>query len=48
MQGLDPKKKYFVRELGIILSGSTAMSVGFVPKFEREDFASVTFHFEEK
>ena len=48
MQGLDPKKKYFVRELGIILSGSTAMSVGFVPKFERGDFASVTFHFEEK
>ena len=48
MQGLDPKKKYFVRELGIILSGSTAMSVGIVPAFARNDFSSVTYHFEEK
>jgi hypothetical protein len=48
MQGLDPKKKYFVRELGIILSGSTAMSVGFVPPFAPCDFASATYHFEEK
>ena len=48
MQGLDPNKKYFVPELGMILEGSTLMNVGLVPKFDKADFTTVTYHFEEK
>ena len=48
MEGLDPKKDYFVRELGIIAKGSTFMGLGLAPKFGWGDFMSVTFHFEEK
>ncbi len=48
MRGLDPNKKYYVPELEMILSGSTLMSVGLVPNFAREDFTTVTYHFEEK
>lgn len=48
MQGLDPKKKYFVRELGLILEGSTLMNVGIAPKFPAGDFHSLVYHFEEK
>jgi alpha-galactosidase len=47
-KGLDPKKKYYVTELGIILGGDTLMNVGLVPDFKRGDFQTVTFHFEEK
>jgi alpha-galactosidase len=48
MAGLDPKKKYYVVELGIILDGQTLMNVGIVPDYKREDFTSVVYHFEEK
>ena len=48
MAGLDPKKKYYVPELGIILEGATLMNVGIAPEFEAGDFASVMYHFEEK
>ena len=48
MAGLDPKKKYFVPELGIILEGSTIMNAGIIPTFKPEDFTSVVYHFEEK
>ena len=48
MAGLDPKKKYFVPELGIIAEGSTFMNVGIVPSFKPNDFSSVVYHFEEK
>ena len=47
-KGLDPKKKYYVPELGIILGGDTLMNVGLVPNFQRGDFKTVTYHFEEK
>ncbi len=48
MAGLDPKKKYFVPELGVILEGATLMNVGIAPAFKPEDFTSVMYHFEEK
>lgn len=48
MKGLDPNKKYYVPELGIILAGSTLMSVGLIPQFAKEDFTTVVYHFEEK
>lgn len=48
MRGLDPNKKYYVPELGIILTGSTLMSVGLIPRFAKEDFTTVVYHFEEK
>lgn len=47
-KGLAPEKRYFVPELGIILEGSTLMSVGLLPEFERGDFKTVKYHFEEK
>ena len=47
-KGLSPEKKYFVPELGIILSGSTLMNVGLLPEFERGDFKTLKYHFEEK
>ena len=47
-KGLAPEKKYYVPELGIILSGSTLMNVGLLPVFERGDFKTVKYHFEEK
>ena len=46
--GLDESKRYYVRELGLILSGATLTHVGLVPKFPAADFASYKFHFEEK
>ncbi len=48
-QGLDPKKRYFVPELNLILSGDTLMSVGLVPRLPYlGDFKTYKFHFEEK
>ena len=47
-KGLAPEKKYYVVELGIILSGATLMNVGLLPVFERGDFKTVKYHFEEK
>ena len=46
--GLDESKRYYVRELGLILSGATLTHVGLVPKFPVCDFATYKFHFEEK
>lgn len=46
--GLSEAKRYYVRELGLILSGVTLMNVGLVPRFPTCDFASCKFHFEEK
>lgn len=48
MQGLDQNKEYYIPELKIILHGSTIMSLGIPVSFENHDFASKTFHFEEK
>lgn len=46
--GLDPAKNYYVRELGLILSGRTLAAVGIVPEFPRGDFATAVYTFEEK
>ncbi len=46
--GLDSKKQYYVPELGVIVSGSTLMNVGIIPKLPKEDFVSYKLHFEEK
>ena len=48
MAGLDPKKKYYIPELEMILEGATLMNVGLAPNYPNEDFASVVYHFEEK
>jgi len=48
MQGLDPAKNYYVRELDRTLSGATLMNAGLVPKFAMGDFLSVKYHFEER
>jgi len=47
-RGLDESKQYYVPELGVILHGSTLMSVGIPIKFKDGDFRTVTLHFEEK
>ena len=47
-RGLSEAKRYFVPELGFILSGSTLMNVGILPEFERGDFKTLKYHFEEK
>ncbi len=48
LAGLDPEKRYYCRELGLILAGSTLMSVGIPLKFEQKDFTTLKLHFEEK
>lgn len=48
LQGLSAQKRYYVRELGLILSGATLMHVGIVPSFPACDFASCRLHIEEK
>ena len=48
LDGLDCNKKYYCPELGLILSGSTLMSVGIPLKFEQKDFTTLKLHFEEK
>ena len=47
-QGLDSNKKYYCKELNLILSGSTLMNVGIALKYKAEDFTVKAFHFEEK
>ena len=47
-RGLSPKKKYYIPELNLILSGATLMNVGIPLKFPEHDFASSKLHFEEK
>ena len=46
--GLDPAKKYYVKELGLILSGRTLSAVGVVPDFPKGDFRTVVYTIEEK
>ncbi len=41
--GLDPDKRYVVKELGRTLSGSTLMNVGWSPAFPGGDFSSVRY-----
>ena len=48
LAGLDASKKYYVRELGLILGGATLMSVGIFPEYPECDFGTVTYHIEEK
>ena len=48
LTGLAPEKKYYCPELGLILSGSTLMSVGIPLKFDQRDFTTLKLHFEEK
>ena len=48
MQGLDPNKQYFCPQLGVILHGSTLMSVGIPVNYPNDDFAVKIFTFEEK
>jgi len=47
-KGLAPDKKYFVPELGVILSGRTLLGVGILPEFPQGDFKTLRYHFEEK
>ena len=47
-RGLDEAKQYYIPEMGVILHGSTLMSVGIPVKFKEGDFQTVTLHFEEK
>ena len=45
MAGLDPDKKYFVKEMNLTAAGSTLMNVGFVPEYPAGDFTTVKYHF---
>ena len=47
MQGLDPDKRYFIRELGIEVGGSTIMNVGIVVNFPKGDFNTIKYHFDQ-
>ncbi len=46
MAGLDPAKRYYVRELDKELSGAVLMQIGLVPRFARGDFMTVKYHME--
>ena len=46
--GLDPNKKYLVKELGIVLGGDTLANVGLAPFFPEGDFQTMKFHFIEE
>ncbi|MBQ8381330.1 MAG: alpha-galactosidase [Clostridia bacterium] len=48
MAGLDENKLYFIPELNLMLHGSTLMNVGFAVNFNKGDFMTRTFNFEEK
>ena len=43
--GLDPEKRYFVKELEQTLSGSVLSEIGIVPRLANGDFTSVKYHF---
>jgi alpha-galactosidase len=45
VRGLDPEKKYFVKELDMTMQGATWMNVGIKPNFPFEDFSTLTFTF---
>ena len=44
--GLEEDALYRIPELDLELHGSTIMNVGLVPKFVREDFTALVYHFE--
>ena len=44
--GLDENAVYHIPELELELHGSTIMNLGLVPRFAREDFAALVYHFE--
>jgi alpha-galactosidase len=44
--GLDEDAVYRIPELELELHGSTIMNLGLVPRFAREDFAALVYHFE--
>ena len=44
--GLEEDAVYRIPELGLELHGSTIMNLGLVPRFAREDFAALVYHFE--
>ena len=46
--GLDPKKRYLVKELGVVLGGDTLENVGLAPFFPEGDFQTLKFHFIEQ
>ena len=43
--GLDPEKRYFVKELDQTLSGSVLSEIGIVPRLANGDFTSIKYHF---
>ena len=46
-RGLDPDKKYYIRERDQTLSGRTIMYAGLQPWFAPKDFSTYVFHFTE-
>ena len=44
LAGLDPDRRYRVRELNQVLSGSALMNVGLVPDYPYCDFSTVKYH----
>lgn len=42
--GLDPEKRYYVKELEKELCGSTLMNVGWTPKYPGGDFTCIKYH----
>ncbi len=46
LQGLDPKTRYNIPELELILSGEMLMTVGIVAKLRGKDFMTVKYHLE--
>lgn len=46
-RGLDPDKKYYIRERKQTLMGSTIMYAGLQPWFAPKDFSTYVFHFTE-
>ncbi len=47
LAGLDPAKKYVIRELSLEAYGSTLMNVGFLPYYGQGDFLSAVYHIDE-
>lgn len=46
-KGLDPEKKYLVKEKGVVAKGSTLMKLGFPALFLNGDFSVIKLHYEE-
>ena len=46
LQGLDPKKRYNIPELELVLSGELLMTAGLIIKYRSGDFFTLKYHLE--